>query len=254
MTSMLDAVVELAGNGWRVHPCAPSGPRAKAPLLAHGHLEASSDPETIISWWTRWPTAMIGAPVPDSLVVLDIDPRNGGSFDALEDVFGPLPTTLTCWSGRGDGGRHLYYRRPAGELVSTRLPVGVDLKANGYLIVPPSIHPATGEPYTWNQHPVADLPVRAREVLRPRAARHRVGLGTSVGLSKKAEALVRVVAGAPECKRNASLYWAACRALEEGHSESLIDQLHAAALCTGLDSREIERTLASARNKVAVSR
>jgi hypothetical protein len=43
---------------------------------------------------------MIGARVPDSLLVIDIDPRNGGSLEALTNQVGALPETLTAWSGR----------------------------------------------------------------------------------------------------------------------------------------------------------
>ena len=110
---------------------------------------------------------MIGARVPESLLVVDVDPRNGGNLAELELFTGPLPPTLTAWSGRNDGGRHLYFLRPAGPITSTRLPDGIDLKANGYCIVPPSIHPATGQPYRWEQHPVAAIPPRLRALLLP---------------------------------------------------------------------------------------
>jgi hypothetical protein len=152
-------------------PCDPTpGPDAKAPLTVRGHLDASTDPEEIRYWWDEVPTAMIGAKVPDTLLVIDIDPRNGGSVDGLAAVVGPLPATLTAWSGRNDGGRHLYFHRPAGPLTSTKLrqqAPGIDLKVNGYCIVPPSIHPATGSPYWWDTHPVADMPHGLRELLRP---------------------------------------------------------------------------------------
>jgi hypothetical protein len=87
------------------------------------------------------------------------------------DLVGDLPDTLTAWSGRNDGGSHLYFLRPPGPLTSTRLPEGIDLKINGYMIMPPSIHPATGLPYRWEDHPVASLPSRLRELLAPRRNR-----------------------------------------------------------------------------------
>ena len=34
--------------------------------------------QEIKRWWSRWPNANIGALVGDGLVVVDIDPRNGG--------------------------------------------------------------------------------------------------------------------------------------------------------------------------------
>jgi hypothetical protein len=73
------------------------------------------DPDQIKLWWTKWPNAMIGAAVPESLLVIDIDPRNGGSLQALTDLVGALPETLTAWSGRNDCGHHLYFLRPQGR-------------------------------------------------------------------------------------------------------------------------------------------
>jgi hypothetical protein len=148
---MVDHALELAGCAWEVFPCweynykvdpktgEPEG--AKAPRTAHGHLDATMDPDVIKAWWQRWPDAMIGAAVPALLLVIDIDPRNGGSLQALTKLVGALPETLTAWSGRNDGGCHLYFLRPPGPLTSTKMPAGIDLKVNGYMIMPPSIHP-----------------------------------------------------------------------------------------------------------------
>lgn len=152
---MINAALELAAAGWPVFPCKWTGPHAKAPITVNGHLDATTDPAKIKTWWGKWPYAMTGARVPDSCIVIDIDPRNGGNLAELESLTGPLPATLTAWSGRNDGGRRLYYMRPAGPTTCTSLPKGIDLKINGYCIVPPSLHPVTGQPYRWEHHPVA---------------------------------------------------------------------------------------------------
>ena len=243
---MLDAALAQAAQRWRVFPCRPSGPNAKAPFTLHGHLDATTDVDQIRAWWTEWPDAMIGAAVPESVLVLDIDPRNGGDQGLLEAVLGPLPVTATVMSGRNDGGSHLYYRRPSGPLVSTRLPAGVDLKVSGYCITPPSIHPASGQPYRWTADPIAYLLAYALQQLRPTArptARPRFTKPSGKG----AAALIRTVAEAEERKRNDTLYWAARRALDEGHDETVFDELENAALSTGLSIGEITRTIVSAR-------
>jgi hypothetical protein len=61
----------------------------------------------------------------------------------------PLPPrTLTHRSGRGDGGRHRFYRRPPGKLTTKLLGAGFDIKdRSGYVVAPPSLHPDTGRPY-----------------------------------------------------------------------------------------------------------
>jgi bifunctional DNA primase/polymerase-like protein len=245
MTNTHEAALDLAAHGWRVFPCIPTGPKAKAPLTTHGHLDATQEVSVIEAWWAKWPEAMIGAPVPNALAVLDIDPRHGGSYEALDEACGPLPETLTSWSGRGDGGRHLFWRRPAGELTSTKLPKGIDLKVGGkgYVILPPSIHPVSGEPYRWEIHDVASLPARAKALLvRPAAdpwRQPRKGTGDGAPL-------VRLVLSLNEGERDRGLFWAACRAAETGILERIGAELIRAAVSRGLSEREARRTVASA--------
>lgn len=241
------AAVDLAEHGWSVFPCRhitiSDKYKAKAPMISNGHLKASRNPDQIKAWWKRWPQAMIGAPVPESLLVIDIDPRNGRSLTELESLTGSLPPTLTTWSGRNDGGRHLYYLRPAGTFTSTRLPKGIDLKINGYCIVPPSIHPTTGQPYRWESREPAALPYRLQELLTPLP---RPIFRTS-NRTTPAVGLVRSVAAAEEGNRNNVLFWAACRAAEDGTLGLIEDQLLAAATSAGESEAKARRTIASAR-------
>ena len=104
------------------------------------------------------------------MIVIDIDPRHGGdeSLTGLSRRYGQLPDTLVHVSGRGDGGRHLFFRRPAGKLSSARLGAGIDLKTStGYTVLPPSIHPDSGEPYSRIDGPVAAPPPWLVELLLP---------------------------------------------------------------------------------------
>jgi hypothetical protein len=228
----------LADNGWRVFPCVwVDCKNAKRPLTEHGHLDATTDHEQISSWWSKWPRALIGAPVPDSLIVIDIDPRNGGSLEALT---GPLPQTLTVWSGRNDGGRHLYFRRRPGTFTATPLPDGIDLKVNGYCIMPPSLHPATKQPYTWELHDFAPLPASLQELLRPAERPSYVSNG-----SRNRSGLVRKVAEAQNGNRHNALVWSCFRARDDGILDELANELVAAAVAAGGESE------ASARGVVA---
>jgi hypothetical protein len=233
--------------GMKVLPCKPSGEQNKAPLIRNGFKAASADTGQIRSWWQQWPNALIGVAIPDHYIVLDIDPRNGASIEALEAVTGPLPETLTSWSGRGDGGRHLWFHKPAQEISSRQLPKGVDLKAGGkgYVIVPPSLHPATGKPYVWTGTSVAELPVSAIDALAPR--KPPVTLPAPVSEHPgNLNGLVRSVAEAVEGERNAKLYWAACRAFDHGNDD-IIQDLFEAALSVGLTESEASSTIDSAR-------
>ena len=68
----LDWALFYAAQGWPVFPCSWSGGRAP---LVKWRAEASTDPEQIRQWWTRWPPAFIGAPAGIGFVVLDVDVR-----------------------------------------------------------------------------------------------------------------------------------------------------------------------------------
>jgi Bifunctional DNA primase/polymerase, N-terminal len=193
-----DAAVAYAAAGYEVVPLRGKLPHANCPAceprtpgyrphppadcpheLCHGLYAATSDPDRVAGWWARWPTANIGARVPRSLFVLDVDPRAGGldSLARLEADHGRLPPTRTSLSGRGDGGQHRWYRHPGGPLSVAALRQhgyrGLDLKTHrGYVLLPPSRHPATGQPYTWAE-PIldpADPPAWLCRLLAPPAA------------------------------------------------------------------------------------
>jgi P4 family phage/plasmid primase-like protien len=98
------------------------------------------------------------------VIVIDIDPRNGGDegIATLEGKLGPLPATLTAITG--GGGRHFYFQNPdKGGLKKTILAPGVDLLGEGsYAVAPPSKH-ATGRRYHWKppaglRRAIAELP------------------------------------------------------------------------------------------------
>lgn len=180
--------IYYALRGWEVFPL-----RGKVPAIAGGRgvLDATADVDQIVAWWSgRYAGANIGLRVPANVIVLDIDPRSGGlaAVIALQAEHGRLPATMGSQSGRGDGGGHRYFRRPAGDITAARLPEGIDLKTHaGYVVAPPSLHPDTGKPYTWlDIAEVADPPRWLIDLLRPAprpprqcsssgGARHRPG-------------------------------------------------------------------------------
>ncbi len=106
------------------------------------------------------------------IIVLDVDPRNGG-HDTMQGK--DLPPTVTVKTG--GGGQHYYFKYPAnmdsiknvkGENVD--MP-GIDIKGDGgYVFAPPSIHPS-GHGYEfydgmepWN-FPLADPPPWLLEII-----------------------------------------------------------------------------------------
>lgn len=159
--------VEYAIRNWPVFPL-----RGKVPAIrgGRGMLDATTDIITILQWWgSRYANANIGGRLPRNIMAIDIDPRNGGddTIYELQKKCGELPDTLTTISGRGDGGRHLFYRRPHGDLSSKALGPGVDLKtSSGYVVLPPSIHPDSGRPYTRVERRVVAPPNWLADLLR----------------------------------------------------------------------------------------
>ena len=103
--------------------------------------------------------------------MLDIDPRHDG-HDTWDTIVAghDLPVTRCHASGRNDGGFHIWFRNPNGHELKDR--DGIDVLHHGhrYSILPPSLHPETGQPYTWVHDPttpMADLPEWLAEALTP---------------------------------------------------------------------------------------
>ena len=143
---MLAAALEYASWGWPVLPLAPGG---KIPATQHGVHDATTDPERIRAWWEANPLANIGiaAGVRSGLMVLDVDPRNGGddSWARLVASNGQPPDTPQALTA--GGGEHFLFRYdPA--IRSAKLAEGVDLLADGrYFVAHPS--QVNGRHYVW---------------------------------------------------------------------------------------------------------
>jgi P4 family phage/plasmid primase-like protien len=183
--TLLNTALAYAARGWPILPlhtalkdgcscrkpdCSTIGkhPRYHATDLRHGLKDASTDEALIRRWWSRWRHANIGIVTgkTSGLVVIDIDPRNGGDLTAedLETEHGKFPETVENLTG--GGGRQLFYQHPGGDrrVSAHTLGPGVDIKADGgYVVAPPSRH-ASGRRYEWevSSHPdditVAPLP------------------------------------------------------------------------------------------------
>src|SRR5262245_14969044 len=97
----LAAALDYAGRGWHVLPvhdiakghcsclkgdrCLTPG---KHPRLDKWDRWATTDAGTIAGWWKHWPTANVGIKTgaESGIVVLDVDPRNGGSDTLLDFI------------------------------------------------------------------------------------------------------------------------------------------------------------------------
>ncbi|MFE3311124.1 bifunctional DNA primase/polymerase [Embleya sp. NPDC059213] len=275
------AVLDYAEYEWKVFPILPGKvPFANCPdctperlahsiaecpclladdgALCHGYHAATANPEVLRRWWGRYPAANIGLPcTPNGLAVVDVDPRNGGhrTLAALEQRHGCLPGTLMQITPGSlpDGGLHMIYRHP-GVPLPGKLGMGIDVKANGYIVVAPSVH-ANGVRYRWSGHgetfrrPLAPWPRVLLPAPSPPAPRP-VPTATGDRRTAVVGGLLRVVLEARPGERNERLFWAASRA--SGHcraglldSRSAASALLDAALSIGLDEREARSTITS---------
>lgn len=126
----------------------------KHPILA-GTVEKTSsiDPIIVGQWWTTYPRANIGIACGprNRLWVLDIDGAHGlMELEQYEEQRqgGPLPTTARVRTG--SGGLHFFWAWDDGTRLRTKIGshFGVDVKANGFVVAPPSRH-ASGGVYKW---------------------------------------------------------------------------------------------------------
>jgi len=217
MMSMLDSASLCAERGLHTIPVwtASNGvctcPRGadcispgKHPAIDAWQTSATTDLHVLRDWFAggRFNIGVVCGV--SNVVVIDIDPRNGGdaSFAALIQELGPLPPTLSADSG--GGGQHLVFRRPTGELVS-KLALGVDLlRDSRQFLVEPSVHPS-GKRYQWraghapDEIAIADLPARwiarLHQPIAPRTA-PKWQRGSDSDRVKRARAYLAKIPGA----------------------------------------------------------
>lgn len=164
-TTMLAAALALAAKGFPVLPlhsvakggrCTCLGKKCdsagKHPRTKHGHRDAATASDQIRMWWKAFPRANLGLCTGSGLVVVDVDPRNGGrdTLQTLRAEHGELPRTWQVASG-GDGD-HYYFKTDVDVPTRSNLFPGIDLKATGgFIVAPPSLH-ASGKQYAWIRH------------------------------------------------------------------------------------------------------
>ena len=73
------AIAYASRWGWRVLPLHAGAKEPHGRSVPRGHLDASSDLASIARWWSAAPRANVGvACAASGLIVVDVDPRNGG--------------------------------------------------------------------------------------------------------------------------------------------------------------------------------
>lgn len=253
---LFTASTMLARHGIPVFPCVPGG---KQPLTSHGFHDATAELATVQAWWGRCPDANIGMPTgaASGVDVVDVDVHPAGSgFSSFEKARAAGHAEGWAWLVRTpSSGIHAYFLRTTeAEQRSWQVPSQhIDFRGDGgYIVVPPSVvtkaDSGTGryELIAIAQHsaePVDAVALRAF-LDPPPLARPPGGMPL---MGARPEALAAYVAGRPEGSRNFSLYWAACRMVEDGHRfDTTASVLGDAAQSAGLSDREATNTIRSA--------
>jgi Bifunctional DNA primase/polymerase, N-terminal len=244
----LRQALAFAARGCPVLPCQPG---RKTPATRHGVRDATTDPRQITAWFGRHPdwnlAIATGAPGPD---VLDVDQHGpaGNGYAAFRQLRAAgLLDGARAWVRTPSGGLHAYFTGTNQR--NSHLPGHyLDFRSRGgYVLTPPS--QVDGKPYQLIQalrgRGVLDWEAVVRHLHLQRQPDQQPARHPQLG-RKDLSYLVRWVASQPEGNRNAGLFWAANRVLETDPYADL-SPLAAAARQTGLEDKEIARTLDSAR-------
>ncbi|MCW7941933.1 DNA primase [Streptomyces hygroscopicus] len=224
--------------------------------FGHGVYDASTDPRRIRELFAAAPRATgygIACGLhPHHLIGIDLDTKSGTDSSAalrelaLRHLF-TIPATVVVLTP--SGGRHLWLSGPPHVVVpnsASRLAPGIDVRGAGGYLVGPGSRTEHGvystAPGTAQLAPAPCPPALLRLLAPPQRTRHPTPSSTG----RHGQGLVQFVLAAHEGQRNTRLFWAACRAYENGIGPDLAAALVDAAVRTGLTEREARSTIASA--------
>lgn len=278
---MRKAALKYAEFLWHVFPIVP---RTKIPVTRQGFKDATTDAIVIAAWWDKYPDANIGLSCAASgIVALDGDPsrydddsRELVAMLMSEDYATAMQVTPTR-------GHHFIYTLPPDVVLTNspgRLPPGIDVRANGYILLAPStvlyreddavakgVEDGFLGKYKWQPSPrdmpPQPLPDFVLELLKPKQPKQPERPATvyvppingnhaqteryaAAALEKELDALARTPEGGRNEQLNKSAFslgqLVAGGALDEGE---VIDKLETVALAIGLKESEIPATIRS---------
>jgi hypothetical protein len=231
-------------------------------LTCHGFWAASTSPEKLARQLRAVgpdATLALRTGLDSKVLVMDLDPKPGRGLDKLIPFVRPLvrgagmlPTAKTP-----RGGRHFYFRLD--EIVPSsvgRIGEGVDIRAEGGLVVLP---PSAGREWTEYGLPDGPLPSTPQALIEAARPRQQGDAVPRPGSQRgNLDSLARYVAQAGDGERNVILHWAARRAADlvltdKITMEAALDELVSAAMHAGLSQREATRTVHAALRRGGAS-
>lgn len=244
--------------GFCLFPCRPG---LKIPAIRDYYTNSTSDFETLVMWLRRQPNSNFACDAGKSrLLVIDVDyPKGYEALCFVEDIFGKLPVDSLVQS-TPSGGMHVVFRLPFGKSFPSKprlLGQGLEIKSSkGQFMVAPSVvdNGYWGE-YVWATHtPVEDL-MNIKEApqwlidflsfseMNPHGLFNKSA--RDFGIKSLASFVERQRRDSGN--RNNALFWAACRARDNGVTlKEALRVLSPAAVNAGLSTQEAEATVRSA--------
>lgn len=131
----------LKDKKWSVIPIG----KDKRPLIIWKKYQSErASEQELTDWFKKYPNMNIGVVTGkvSDLIVVDIDPRHGGSEELFKDI-------KTLKSKTGGGGWHYFFKYEEGIQNNANIKPGIDTRGEGgYAAIPPSTHPS-GKDYEW---------------------------------------------------------------------------------------------------------
>src|SRR5262249_29852533 len=268
MRDNLIAALEHAVRGMAVFPVAvrklEGGTLEKKPTVKWRD-EATALRAQIRTWWAVHPDWVIGIDLDRAgLFVVDLDkhPCAPDGVAAFRSLRGNNPLPVVPVTVTATGGLHLFFRNTEG-LTNARgnMPAGTDVRGvGGFVVAQGSMWVSPdATTYTWRPHPkhprlvdmypdVPPLPDWLLHVVRPPVQTNDRPIFSPASNGGLRALCVRVIT-AREGERNNILFWASCRAREEGGSDFAREMLLEAARRAGLPETEAMRTINSGFNQ-----
>lgn len=223
-------------RGWRLLQL-----DGKKPVQKDWPNKASADLDIVTEWFDgEYRDSNIGVVTGklSNLTVIDVDVKTGGlkTLKILEDN-GLIPITLR--SKTGSGGTHIFLQFEPRLKTGAGILPGIDIRGEGgQIVLPPSIHPDTGNEYSWNcnyeETQLAKLPEDLIELFKLKDTRKDKELGGNI----------------TEGKRNTELTSYGGSIWNSGCSEKVLLvalQIRNSEFPEPLESEEVERTWESVR-------
>lgn len=156
----LNAARRLAEAGVPLFLAPPSSKEKIGFKLPTGWEKSKANPAIVDKWKPGWALCAVMGHVVDAI---DVDPRNGGTLEALQEALGGTLPTVYGRASTPSGGEH-YLVATMGVRKTQNIVPGVDIQAGnadgvgrGFIFLAPTVRPskATGEAssYRWEIDP-----------------------------------------------------------------------------------------------------